>query len=245
MSQPQPYDIMIIRPASDGKIAHFTGEIPNDLWTVLLRFRERFSKLEACLRECENLNLNCALSWSRDDEALKFETHSAIRPNDLYSILHCLRPFQLQNNKPDISFNMTVNRLQKYIREGIKGKHEKDIHYVWLKEFFKSLKEEYNGQAGQKQWVIESVKFTSSGEIQPSDNKPINCENMLNNWLNAYEFHHDEEKQHLIEDIGKGFPPGFLDSIFVGMILDKIKAINRFTGLIDRLGTGQVNICLP
>lgn len=36
MSQPQPYDIMIIHPASDGKVAHFTGEIPNDLWAMLL-----------------------------------------------------------------------------------------------------------------------------------------------------------------------------------------------------------------
>ena len=68
---------------------------------------------------------------------------------------------------------------------------------------------------------------------------------MLNNWLNAYEYHHEEEKQHLIEGIDKGLPPGFLDSIFVNMIFEKIKAIYRFVGLIDRLGAGQVNICLP
>ncbi len=245
MSQPQPYDIMIIRPVSDGRVAHFTGEIPNDLWAILLKFLEQVSKLEARLRECENLNLNGTLYWSRDDNTLRHETHSTIKPNDFDSILLRLRPFQLQNNKPDISFNATVNRLQKHIREGIKGKHEKDIHYVWLKEFFKNLKDQYNGQAWQRQLVIESVKFTSSGKIKPNENKTINSEKMLDNWLNADEYHHDEKKQYLIEEIEKGLPPGFLDSIFVNMTLEKIKAIFRFAGLIDRLGTGQVNIYLP
>ncbi len=243
MSQPQPY-VMIIRQASDGEVARFTGEIPSDLWTILLKFRKEVSRLETCLRECENLNLNCTLSWSRDDNTLKFETHSTVRPNDLSSILHRLRPFQITNNKPDISFNKTVNRLQRCIREGIKGKHKNDIHYVWLKKSFKYFfKDKYNIQAGRQQWFIESVKFTSLG--QPNKNKLINCEEMLKNWLNACEYHHEEEKQHLMEDIGKGFPPGLLDSIFVSMVIDKIKAILCFAGLIDHLGAGQADIPLP
>ena len=104
-----------------------------------------------------------------------------------------------------------------------------------LNRFFKYLKDLYNGQLGQKQIVISSISETDQFAT-------INCESMLSNWLNAYEYHQEEEKQKLIEDIERGLPTGFLRSVFMDMIIEKIKSITYFYGLIDRLDSGDGKI---
>lgn len=195
-----------------------SGEISSDDRKAILKFCEQFSRLDACLREIGDFSCQFTLSWSKD-KPLSHETSKDIQTKDLATVLHCLRPFQIQKNNPDISFNRTVGRVQKCIKDGIKGNPETDENYKSVKEFFKNLKDEYNGQAFCKQ---SSIKI-----VNPSEDTSVivNCEKILKTWLNAYEYHQDEEKQQLIEDIEKRLPSGALRSIFVYMICDKIKAI--------------------
>ena len=63
----------------------------------------------------------------------------------------------------------------------------------------------------------------------------VNSEEVLMAWLNAYEYHRDDGKRKLIEEIEAVFPKESLRMIFMLMILEKIKIIFEFKGVISRI----------
>ena len=63
----------------------------------------------------------------------------------------------------------------------------------------------------------------------------VNCEKTLMDWINAYEYHRDDEKQRLIEDLDKTLPAEFSRSMFKSMLLDKVKAVIYFRNMISAL----------
>ena len=190
----------------DDEIVSITGEIPSKDWATLLRFRDEANDLLVELKECENLNINFTLQGDRTTD-LSLEADKTIKSQDLALVLLRLRPFIL-NNEP-FEFNRTVNLFQRYVRHELIVKH------------FRFLKDWFGGRVFQGQVQI------TSGELL------VNCEKMLWAWLNAYEFHRRDDQRRLIEEIDAGLPAGLSRLIFASMIIDKVKAVAAFAGVIS------------
>ena len=201
----QPYNITM-KLKSTGETIRITGQIPGEVWATLLRFRDEANEFLADLKECENLNVRFSLKGNPTG-GLSAEVRDTVKSRDLAMILHHLRPFLLQNEP--LEFNRTVNLLQRYVR------HE------WMGTCFRSLKDLFSGKEFQRQ-----VRLTS-GELL------VNCERTLMTWLNAYEYHRDDDKRRLIEDLNARFPEEFSHSLFVVMVIEKVKAVLRFSDMIS------------
>jgi len=63
----------------------------------------------------------------------------------------------------------------------------------------------------------------------------INSDNFFHTWLNAYEYHRDDEKRQFVERINKVFPEDASKAFLVSLVIDKVKAVNNLCGLIDVL----------
>lgn len=190
----------------DGEIVSITGEIPSEDWTRLLRFRDEAEYFLTELKKCENLNVDFTLRWDRTT-GLSLKAPKTIKSQDIALVLLRLRPFIL-NNEP-FEFNRTVNLLQRYVRHELIVKH---LGY---------LKDRFGGKEFQSQIQI------TSGELL------VNCEKMLWAWLNAYEYHRRDDERRLVEEIDAGLPAGLSRLIFASMIMDKVKAVAEFAGVIS------------
>ena len=190
----------------DGEIVNITGEIPSKDWATLLRFRDEANSLLEDLKKCENLNVNFTLQWNHT-AGLSLEADKTIKSQDLAIVLHRLRPFIL-NDEP-FAFNRTVNLLQRYVQHELMVKH------------FRFLKNWFGGKVFQSQVQITSGEWL------------VNCEKMLMTWLNACEYHRDDDKRRLIEEVDASLPAGFSRLVFTGMINDKVKAVAAFAGVIS------------
>ena len=208
----QPYNITV-KIKSTGETVKLEGKIPSEDWATLLRFRDEAKKLLTDIRECENPNVNFSLPWNREDGVLKPTVKKTVKSSDLAIILHRLRPFILQ--KEPFEFNKTVNLLHRHINHG------------FTKELFKFFKDLFSGRELQKQMLVTSL--TTSGELL------VNCDRMLMNWINAFEYHRDDDKRKLIQEIDKTLPEQIMRSLFVSMVIEKVKAVAEVRGIVSAI----------
>lgn len=141
----------------------------------------------------------------------------SIDSRDFAAILHCLRPFIL-NDEP-FAFGRMVNLLRRYMR------------YDGVLEYTDFLKNIFSGEDPQSCVKVVCDILGESGDLEESH--VVNSEKMLCIWLNAYEYHRDDDKQKLIEKIDEVLPEGLSRILFQAMIKDKIEAIFRFKGVIS------------
>ncbi len=210
------YNIAIKRKSTE-KTTHLSGQIPSKSWETLLRFRDEVKKLLSVLRECENLNVSFNLQWSRDDNVLRSNPKATVKDRDLAAILHSLRPFILQ--KETIEFNRTINTIQRHIRHEV------------IKSYFQSLKDLFSGK--EFQGYVQVSQEQRVGELGNLEElQVVNSEKILMTWLNAYEYHRDDDKQKLIDQIDSVLPKDFTRMLFVSMVLDKVKVILQLGDII-------------
>jgi hypothetical protein len=126
--------------------------------------------------------------------------------NDVIVFLHRIRPFLLQNE--DTNFNRIANFLYK----NIENSH--------IRSFIAEQRKIYSGQMTQ-----EFIKISSNDVI-------INSEKVLMDWLNAYEYHRDQDKKTSIDDLHRMIPLEASKVLFLQMLSDKAGAIYNLTGFI-------------
>ena len=109
-----------------------------------------------------------------------------------------------------------------------------DAEWELLKEFnhpyFRGLivvqREMYNGKRLQEQFEI-----TSNDVL-------LNSEEVLQQWLNAYEFHRDKKKKSFIDSLHQLLPLEASKAIFLSLLTEKARAANN-VGLIVRVILGK------
>ena len=208
----QPYKITM-KHESSGETIRIKGEIPGEAWTTLLRFRDESNKLREDLRECDNLNVNFSLQWDRE-HGLRSVVKNSINSRDLAVILHNLRPFIL-NDEPT-AFNRTVNLLQRC------------ISHDWMRRYFQSLKDLFSSKDFQNRTIISVGQASNNYR-----DLIVNSDKTLMTWLNAFEYHRDDDKRKLIEKIDKIMPEDLSRALFAGMIMDKVKAVLELGDVIS------------
>jgi len=61
----------------------------------------------------------------------------------------------------------------------------------------------------------------------------LNCEGMLQIWLNTQQYHHGRREEHQqMEEMFAGLPRDFGKAIFISQIVDKVYAIYNLTCIV-------------
>lgn len=199
---PQPFELDI--KVNDQTVSTVRGEFDNNEHKKLLLYLEQHDRFRHSkpLRE----GFPCSMTL-RGEYGKNLELEASLPDEDTLSILlHCLRPFILQNEPASY---LTVS--------SIIGKR---IDNPLLRKFLHEQREWYNGQKLQQLMKIEV------------NNVILNSENVLYNWLNSHEYHGDTDKRKAIDELFQCLPDKFGHVILVSMLMDKIKAIRNVAALI-------------
>ena len=187
-----------IRPGNPNiKTIKLTGQIPGEEWKKLLKFHDEGGRLLEGIKECGDLSVRFSWKFNRDDNTSRLVNTAMPKRRDLGVILHSLRPFILQ--KEPFEFRKTVNILNRYM------KHEA------MKFYFQFHKDMFSG------------KLQNGMQLIFGESLIVNSEKTLMIWLNAYEYHRDEDKQRFIDEIAKLLPKDLLKSYIQKLWMRKRK----------------------
>lgn len=129
--------------------------------------------------------------------------------DELYALLHCLRPFVLRNEPA--SFD---NVCAAVVRA---------LPHPYIRGYIHELRRQYFGTDAQ-----QGVRITSN-------DVSINCERTLQDWLNGFEYHRDLEKRERIQSLHRLMSLQSSMPIFMGLLGEKVTAIFRLADLVGVL----------
>lgn len=96
----------------------------------------------------------------------------------------------------------------------------------------------YRARHPQVQMMLDSQKDIYSGKRDQriiqirSNDELVNSEKVLQSYLNGFEYHRDKGKQKFIENLHQMLPLDFSKVIFVGLLIEKAKAIFSLANLV-------------
>ena len=129
------------------------------------------------------------------------------KEDQILALLHRLRPFVLQNELTN--FYRVCNHLSRRFDDAP------------FRGFIKSIGDYYSGKK------MQAIILLRSNDVL------INSEEILLKWLNAHEYHRDNEKQAELDTLHKILPLETSRAIFVMMLYDKVRAITILSNFIS------------
>lgn len=158
--------------------------------------------LEACDRLAESKWIQEGM-WSTFNMQMRSPNYvhtSAILPDwdDVIVVLHKYRPIGLQQ-EPTF-FGRVVNVLAK------------NIDVPFFREVLDRFRQKFAGKDFQS-----LIKITSNGTV-------VNAEEVLNAWLNAYEYHQDREKRVFVDDLHRLVPLDSSKAVLLQFLAERIEA---------------------
>lgn len=112
--------------------------------------------------------------------------------------LHRFRPVGLQS---EATYFSTVANLLK-----------KELVHPSVRRLLDNIREQFRDQTG--------YTFEIDGTV-------VNSEDILGTWLNAYEYHRDQDKQKIIDDLHRSFPLDATKVLFLTMLRQKMIAVRN------------------
>ena len=215
---PHKFEIRLTNNDSNVSVTHLV-EFAEEEWMQLREFVQYVLELEATkfVSEVRGVMMNLN-NRSGGDLSITIITP----PDDEVSaFIHKLRRLILQ-----CEFSCFLN-----VRKLISRK----LRFPQLVPFMRWLLDLYEGKESQK-----LISLESNGCI-------INSEEMLQIWLNAYEYHSDRDKRECSESHTKIMPLAWNRGVFLNLLIDKANAIRQLGALVElvlgRRDTLFVNHC--
>jgi hypothetical protein len=210
---PQPFDVKMSHALSS-ESWHHTGEFSDEEWQRLVRFEQFARELAQTRFYREGMPSSFSFGWNDQGE---FHSNSTPPdPDDLSAFLMRIRPFYLE--KEGAFFNGICNILSRR------------VEIPPFRDFIRKQKE-----------IFACKRQRSMYEIQ-LNGTVLNSSDILDKWLNAFEFHRDEEKRREIEELSQILPLESSKAMFVEMLFEMTEAILTVSRLIEglRLRNGMV-----
>ncbi|HUY33167.1 MAG TPA: hypothetical protein VMV69_10325 [Pirellulales bacterium] len=179
------------------------AEFPDDVWAGLMGFLKHAETLFNC--RALNVHLHFTLCW--DAEAGFSFSGELPHDDNIATILHRMRPFVLQKEASYLPKMCKV--LSRYITD------------AGFRELVKGIVDEFMGKGFQKQ-----LKIDLNGSV-------LNTDDMVNKWLNAFEYHHAEDAKQALEVFRAVLPEAWQRAVFISMMLDKARQVGN-TSIIVR-----------
>jgi len=175
-------------------------------WETLEAYLRYADELYACKLAREGVPVSLNVSYAQ-------ETGTSFRAelpdwDDVAVLLHRLRPFVL--SEEHASFERTSSLLYRH------------LPHPMLRQSIKQHRAAYTGQAMQARIIRIAIGDTV-----------LNSEKVLKKWLNAYEYHHDQDKRKELESLLGWLPQDFSRAIFIMLLAEKVNAILALGNLVS------------
>lgn len=161
--------------------------------------------------------LHFSFDFQNGETSLGFPTSE-----ELFALLHCLRPFILENEIA--SFHKALN---------VVGKLFKNVPEIT--NFLKSLRDEFNGK-NLINFYISSTEISSIDDIKNATK--LNNDKILFLWLNAKEFHQGQKELKSFNELVGGAEDFVIQNLVI-YLLNKISAINYYAAFIWKIKTDR------
>lgn len=197
-------DLTLLNKKTDEKII-ISGKFDSNEWKLLGAYSQYVTELGEVPILRNGIGSSSELHWDQE-KGLSYSM--SIPPwDDIIILLHKLRPLILYNEKT--YFYNTCNIISKRLP------HE------WIRNLIKEQRDMFSGKSMKSQ-----VQIFSNGIL-------LNSEKVLKDWLNAYEYHRDEEKKEFLESLHKILPIEASKPLFVSLLIDKTRAILNLSMVVD------------
>jgi hypothetical protein len=196
--------------SKSGDAGEFEGDIPDEEWARLVRFAQCADRLASTGMVRDGCHVSVTLN-ADIREGIKVEGAAPL-DDDLAAFLHRMRPFVLQDEAT--YFFKACNILAKYVAEPL------------FRRLLGRLRDLFSGE-----------DFLAQIQIGVN-NTLINTDEMLKNWLNADEYHGDEDKRRELEQLRKVFPEQGSRALFASMMMDKAKAVLEVARIVRAMEEG-------
>lgn len=227
-----PVRFKVAIPKEDsGNTVTLPGELSDRKWGVLERFLEEVEGLRVCQWVKDGLHANFKLKGITG-KGMSLETPGRPEHGSVVEVLHRLRPFVLEGETT--YFLKAVNTLKSGVRD------------PRLKDFLKQYKDRFTGD-DQKDVIRLYVFNVDSSQIDPTRpldevleeysarHLQLNTEGALKLWLNAFEYHRDEDKRTEYVERTGGKPDEWALAVYRSLIAGKAEAILRYANLLATL----------
>jgi hypothetical protein len=186
-------------------------EISDQDWEILEGYLDDFDRLAAS-RVGAGIQVKTKFTF---DAQGGFAWSREMPPDDDVALfLHRLRPFLLKDERSN--FNRVCNVLGRCI-----------VHPGFA-ALLRRQRDEFAGRVFQSQ-----IQFLSNDTL-------VNSEQVLQDWLNAYEYHRDPERRDQLAKIHHDrLPLEATRPLFVSMLIDKARAVAAVAAVIRLIVTGE------
>ena len=220
----------------DGTV--LSGELSEQKWELLTRFRDEVARLRSCRWVKDGVPSRFKINVNPAD-GMKLEMPGKPDETAVVEVLHCLRPFVLENE--DTHFLKAVKALQ----SGVRDKR--------FKASLKPYRDRFTGD-DQKDLVRLYELGVDSSLIDPAQpfedmlkeysdkHLQLNTEKALKLWLNAFEYHRDEDKRKEFETRTGGEPDELALAVFRSLIAGKVEAVIKFANLLESVAKAPSTI---
>lgn len=131
---------------------------------------------------------------------------------EVRELLHLLRPLILES---EATYLLKVC--------GILGKH---LAHPFIRRKLGELGDTFSGRR------LRSTYTFAVGDIV------LNSDEGLKLWLNAYEYHRDEDKREVLEQIGAAVPLDVAKAFFLDVLMEKVQATSSLAEFVRNLVRG-------
>lgn len=188
-----------------GVVTEMHGEFPDAEWADALRYLNAFSKLSKCRIVETQSQLNLGFSWKAGEEVSFW---ASLPPNDdIDAFLHRMRPFVLKD-EPTSFYRMRNVVARRVALESMRSHLE-------------HVKATYSG--------------TAMGFSIDYSNRRLTSDEAVDLWLNAFEYHQDEDKRVEIRAMFQLFPEVPARALFLQMMLTRASAVQQLAEILERL----------
>lgn len=185
-----------------GDTADFEGEFTDEDWKVLQRYRGFVEGLAETQLGKRGLNYGMSIEWNAQTGVAPPDTSNFPSDVELREFLHVLRPLIL-NDEPTF-FGKVLGTISR-----------RAPHKGW-----KLLQNRFSCTRWESMATITVT--TPEKPDDPSTTIVLTSGDTLRKWLNAYEYHHDEDLQAEFTNV-VGAPDGFQLDHIKGLMLELIR----------------------
>jgi hypothetical protein len=191
---------------SDGAI-HLHCEFPQNDWVTLSRFVECADELSGTRVRSAGGILEFKFSFTAEGQG---EVQAKLpHPDDIAAFLHRMRPFVLQSEPtylPSVC-NILARRI---------------------------AAPRIRSRLDRQKKIFQGERMRSIIQINANAVR-LNSDEVLMKWLNAFEYHRDEDKRKELEDLHWLWPTEHSRALFLYLMLDKADAVSYVRWLIGML----------
>lgn len=193
-----------------GETVSFDGSLGDEEWNLLKEFLSSVDELQKTRLIQNGMSSSLRLEG---DETGAMRVSVKLPPwEDVQAFLHIFRPILLQNEVT--SFYKVCNLIAK------------EFSHPHFRGMVSYQREMYNGRRLQEQFQMKS-----NGVL-------LNSEEVLQQWLNSYEFHRDKDKKRFVDSLHHLLPLEGSKAIFLSLLTEKARAAIN-VALIVRVILGE------